>query len=105
MSATMIDVAAKLDSTRAIGEETARWFWRFTICTGCVCRDQQTTVQRHAVALLDVLKQQHKAVTKEILLKGVSSDPERLLQEWSKTLEVLSRQPQMTRKYVEWFGS
>ena len=83
-----IDLAASIKILPDINEETSLWFWRFTICGGCVNTDDAATIESH-VQILRGLLEDNEAKSINTLAKLFESHDEanKIYESWIQVLE------------------
>jgi len=98
-SAIFIDVATgKLFNA---SEETSLWFWRFTICVSVSKKADSTTVLQHSNKLQSLLAARPESLVNQVAKLCARSDPELILKEWTRTLEIMIDEAQKAND-CEW---
>jgi hypothetical protein len=83
-----LDVAAAI---AAVPEETALWFWRFSICVGAGRQDTSSTILRHTHALRAAFPSHADLWADELNRRFPGHSPEVILREWLTSLDMISR--------------
>ena len=90
--------------------ELSEWFWRFTICVGCVCSAKSQTVERHALKLKKMMTEREaeimiglKRYCHESRLFWCEFDPAEIYSWWSDTLRILIDSSK-TCEISKWIG-
>jgi len=83
-----LDVAAAIAS---VPEETAVWFWHFSICVGASRQERSSVIERHAGMLLAALPSQPDTWSEELQRRLPGQSSEELLRDWRASLDLILR--------------
>ncbi len=99
--AITLDVAANNEALEGLDEETATWFWRFTICVGTTRREKSDIVLRHVNVLSTKLRAEGESLVPEIAKRFPNSDARRILRDWTECLRIICEEAKKTDE-CEW---
>ena len=88
--AAVIDVAAAC--LGGVDEETAKWFWHFTICVGVRCSARSADVARHVALLREALRRRPDGFGSEVARRLPTADPACVVAEWEHALAIMERE-------------
>ncbi len=72
-----------------ITEECSVWFWRFSICVGCMKGTQSEEVIKFSTEALNLLKKPSKELFKRLKKIFPDVDSEDVLSSWKESLETM----------------
>ncbi|MBA4149834.1 MAG: hypothetical protein H0X66_17100 [Verrucomicrobia bacterium] len=98
--ASFLDVAAAIVD---VPEDTAKWFWRFTICAGRRADSPSGEVRRHSQALLAALPTSDGSIADMLRERFPDYEPAHILGEWRSSLQQIIELAS-EREICHWYG-
>ena len=83
-----LDVAAAI---APVPDETAVWFWRFSICVGAPRQDISSAIEHHATTLLAALPAQPDTWREELHRRFPGHSSEEIFRDWRVSLDMILR--------------
>jgi hypothetical protein len=102
--AIAIDRAMRILREDEVGEPTALWFWRFTICVGVNRSARGSVAEKHALTLKSALIKNRRRVLRELSNERQDTAPDSILNEWLATLDCIIDESRAA-KTVHWYGA